>query len=69
MLPIDRIPEEVRTLREQAAKDRRASSHHPGDGFRTFPALPKDLSDPVKFEALVKKVNDCEFDEQIIALI
>jgi ectoine hydroxylase-related dioxygenase (phytanoyl-CoA dioxygenase family) len=69
MLPANHVPEKIRGLRELAAKNRRVSCHHPGDGFRTFPAQPRFLSNPARFGELQNKVNDCEFDEQIKALI
>jgi hypothetical protein len=42
--------------------NRRTSNHHPGDGFRTFPALPRYLENPTKFEMTLKKVTDCFID-------
>jgi ectoine hydroxylase-related dioxygenase (phytanoyl-CoA dioxygenase family) len=41
MLPEDHVPEKTRILRQIAVKNRRVSNHHPGDGFRTFPVLPR----------------------------
>jgi len=40
-IPKERVPEESRKERETAWKERRCSSHHPGDGFNLFPILPK----------------------------
>lgn len=69
MLPASHVPEQTQVLRELAVKNRRVSNHHPGDGFRTFPAQPRFLPDRVRFEQLQAKVNDSEFDEVIKSLI
>lgn len=62
MLPEDHVPERTRILRELAVKNRRVSNHHPGDGFKTFPTLPRFVQNRGHFEQLQGKVNDCEFD-------
>lgn len=49
MLPADHVAEKTKILRELAVKNRRVSSHHPGDGFRTFPALPRFLPNSARF--------------------
>jgi hypothetical protein len=41
-IPKDRVPEEKKKERLQAWNEKRCSSHHPGDGFRLFPLLPKE---------------------------
>lgn len=41
MIPQRRVASSVRAKRAQAWADRRVSSHHPGDGFRLFPVLPR----------------------------
>jgi hypothetical protein len=43
MIPSEKIPEKVKELRKKAVKERRVSNHHPGDGFKTFPAMPRYL--------------------------
>jgi len=40
-VPKKMVPEESRKERERAWKERRCSSHQPGDGFRMFPVIPK----------------------------
>lgn len=59
MLPADHVPEKTKILRDLAVKNRRVSNHHPGDGFKTFPALPRYLQNATRFEELLRKVNDC----------
>lgn len=41
MLPASRVTKETRAARASAWELRRTSSHHPADGFRLFPALPR----------------------------
>jgi hypothetical protein len=43
MLPATHVPEKIKNLRDIAVANRRTSNHHPGDGFRTFPTLPRYL--------------------------
>lgn len=69
MLPEDHIPQKTKVLRELAVKNRRVSNHHPGNGFKTFPALPRYLANANHFQELLSKVNDCELDETTNALI
>jgi ectoine hydroxylase-related dioxygenase (phytanoyl-CoA dioxygenase family) len=65
MLPSERVSERTKMLRELAVKNRRVSNHHPGDGFKTFPVVPRYLTNVNRFEELLKKVNNCEFDKLI----
>jgi hypothetical protein len=44
----------VRAKRLAAARDRRVSSHHPGEGFKLFPTLPRFVNDR---EAMLGKVR------------
>lgn len=44
MLPKDQIPRAVLPRRAQAVAERRCSNHHPGDGLRLFPVLPRHLT-------------------------
>lgn len=69
MLPTERVPEKTRELRKMAAKNKRVSCHHPGDGFRTFPVQPRFLPDRVRFGELQAKVDDYELDEAMKSLI
>lgn len=69
MLPEGKVPEKTKVLRDLAVKNRRVSNHHPGNGFKTFPALPRYLTNANRFQELLSKVNDCEFDKMIEALI
>ena len=48
--------------RKKAVEKRRTSNHHAGDGFKTFPELPRYLEDIKKFGSLVKKVNSYELN-------
>jgi hypothetical protein len=49
MLPHERIPAHIRHKRQQAFEQRRTSSHHPGDGFKMFPQLPRFVTDRARF--------------------
>jgi len=51
MLPQDRVPAHIRHKRAQAIEQRRTSSHHPGDGFKMFPRLPRFVTDRDRFLA------------------
>lgn len=46
MLPASQVPPHVRARRRAALEGRRCSNHHPGDGFRLFPELPRFASAP-----------------------
>jgi hypothetical protein len=41
MLPTSQVAPHIQRKRQAAWKDRRCASHHPGDGFRAFPATPR----------------------------
>lgn len=53
MLPSEKVPENKKAARRKAVEERRTSNHHAGDGFKTFPALPRYLDDPKKFKGLI----------------
>jgi hypothetical protein len=57
MLPADHVPEKTQNMRELAVKNKRVSCHHPGNGFKTFPAQPRYLDDRQRFAELQDKVN------------
>lgn len=57
MIPKEKIPEEVKGMREQALLERRTSNHPPGDGFKLCPIIPKYTKDPINYEILLKKIN------------
>ncbi len=44
MLPKEQVPKDILPRRAQAVAERRCSNHHPGDGLRLFPALPRRLT-------------------------
>ncbi|MFT5686820.1 MAG: ectoine hydroxylase-related dioxygenase (phytanoyl-CoA dioxygenase family) [Myxococcota bacterium] len=54
MLPQERISKHIRYNRQKAWNERRTSSHHPGDGFRMFPTLPRFVTDRDRFLATVR---------------
>lgn len=54
MLPQERISQYVRFKRQKAWEERRTSSHHPGDGFRMFPTLPRFVTERDRFLATVR---------------
>ena len=41
MIPRGHVPIDVREKRRLAFRQRRCTAHHPGDGFRVFPKLPR----------------------------
>jgi hypothetical protein len=41
MIPRDKVPPHIAAKRREAFEDRRCTAHHPGDGFRIFPRLPR----------------------------
>jgi ectoine hydroxylase-related dioxygenase (phytanoyl-CoA dioxygenase family) len=53
MLPRERVPSYIRAKRAQGWEQRRTSCHHPGDGFRLFPTLPRFVPDRDTFYAKV----------------
>lgn len=44
MLPKQQVPAAVLARRAEALATRRTTSHHPGDGFRMFPRLPRHIT-------------------------
>lgn len=44
MLPKKQVPAATVAKRAEAVAERRCSSHHPGDGFRMFPRLPRHVT-------------------------
>lgn len=54
MLPQDRISDHIRFKRQAAFDERRTSNHHPGDGFKMFPTLPRFVTDRDRFLATVR---------------
>lgn len=69
MLPTERIPDAVLKKRKKAAEDHRTSTHHPGDGFRLFPRLPRFVQDRDHFMEIVEQINQFKEDVEIKALI
>ena len=49
MIPSIKVHEKTLVVRDLAVKNRRVSNHHPGDGFKTFPAMPRYLTNPKRF--------------------
>lgn len=43
MLPSEKVPEMMEEVRQKAVQEKRTSSHHPGDGFRTFEEMPAEV--------------------------
>lgn len=44
MLPKKQVPAATLARRAEAVAERRCSSHHPGEGFRVFPRLPRHVT-------------------------
>lgn len=57
------MSEKVRELRLKAVRERRTSGHHAGDGFKTFPVLPRYLKDPARFRVLIDEVNSYQLEK------
>jgi hypothetical protein len=51
MLPQQRVGHDIRLKRRAAWEGLRTSSHHPAEGFRTFPTLPRFVTDRDAFLA------------------
>ncbi len=45
MLPKGQVPAEVVARRRVAVDERRCTNHHPGDGLKLFPALPRHVTE------------------------
>lgn len=69
MLPSKKIPENIQKKREKGVVDRRTSTHHPGDGFRLFPVLPRFVQDRDHFLELVQDINTFKSDKEIEDMI
>lgn len=50
MLPSSHIDEKTFEKRVDAVKKRRVSNHHPGNGFKLFPSLPRYIDNSTKDE-------------------
>ncbi|MFO0559194.1 MAG: phytanoyl-CoA dioxygenase family protein [Polyangiales bacterium] len=57
-IPAKRVPYRVRAKRLRAVNERRVSSHHPGDGFKLFPALPRFVTDREAFSKRVRALQE-----------
>lgn len=43
MLPAKKVDERISEARKKAVAEKRTTSHHPGNGFRTFMEIPRSL--------------------------
>lgn len=57
MLPKSHVSEEIRTKRKITFEKRRCSNHHPGNGFKMFPATPRWV-DPKLYKQLISNFSD-----------
>lgn len=71
MLPSSHIDEKVAEKRVDGVKKRRVSNHHPGNGFKLFPSLPRyiDNDNREEFKKALENVNDFKMDKEIEELI
>lgn len=69
MLPEIKLTEITKQKRVKAFDARRCTCHHPGDGFKCFPVLPRFVKDHKKFIKLVEEVNQPIIDEEMESLI
>jgi|GEM_PF-3045840 len=53
MLPKARVPRYIVSSRREALDAKRCSSHHPGDGFKVFPAMPR-YADAAQRESIAR---------------
>ena len=60
MLPSSRLSPEVRQKRRSAFDGKRTSNHHPAEGFKTFPKLPRFVTDRDAFWEKVCDLQDVE---------
>lgn len=58
MLPQRRLGEALHRKRRSAFEERRTSTHHPAEGFRTFPKLPRFVTDRDAFYERVLALQD-----------
>lgn len=57
MIPKKNVPEEIKGKRKKALLEKRCSSHHPGDGFKLFPKVPRYGNTPEKYKELINKIQ------------
>lgn len=71
MLPSSHIDEKIMEKRKDGVDKRRVSNHHPGNGFKLFPSLPRYIDNSTKdeFKKALDNVNDFKLDKEIEALI
>lgn len=67
MIPSSEIDQKILEKRKDGVNKRRVSSHHPGDGFKLFPSLPRYLDNGSReeFVTALKNVNDFKMDKEI----
>ncbi|MEC9440079.1 MAG: phytanoyl-CoA dioxygenase family protein [Myxococcota bacterium] len=63
MLPQARLSKQVRKKRKKAFDERRTSNHHPAEGFKTFPKLPRFVTDRDAFWERVLELQDIELSD------
>lgn len=69
MVPAAEVSPGVRALRERAFHSRRSTGHHPGEGFRVLPPVPRGLADRGAFLKTLEGLNrGLEEDPTVTAL-
>jgi hypothetical protein len=69
MIPTEKVPEAILAKRRKAVETHRTSTHHPGDGFKLFPTLPRFVTNRDHFLELVGKINTFKGDHEIEDMI
>lgn len=59
-LPKTRLSSVIRAKRQQAFEEKRTSTHHPAEGFRLFPTLPRFVTDRDRFLQKVRAVQNLD---------
>jgi len=62
MIPKSSVPKTIVEKREKAVREKRCCSHHPGDGFKIFPAAPRYV-DPLLYRKLINKISNVQLNE------
>lgn len=57
-IPADRVEPRIRSKRQDAWEERRTSTHHPGEGFRIFPKVPRFVTGKDAFWARARALQE-----------
>jgi len=57
MIPKKNVPDEIKEKRKKALLEKRCCSHHPGDGLKIFPKVPRYGNTPARYKELIQEVQ------------